>query len=225
MTSIPIYGFDIETDTAADQIDPNIPAGLDHRAATVTSAAIWCLATGDGIVFGEALTVGANRLEKLDAERRLLNELVTYVQVMPAGIIATWNGANFDLPWVRHRLNLHQLNGGPDLVAASDRAPKYEPLPGEHRTGYRARWAAHDHVDVAFAYRQFAVDHDVRHSLKPVATAACIEVIEEDASSTHLLGTLELATYNLSDARATAKLAGRHLANGDTTWLDSGGEP
>ena len=77
---LPLYGLDIETDTTVDGLDPS-------RAASVAVG----LATpeGDEVFLGDESGI----LARLD--RRLAQ--------LPAGVVVTWNGSSFDLPFLAAR--------------------------------------------------------------------------------------------------------------------------
>ena len=81
-----LHGLDIETDTEA--------GGLDPRTACITAVAV----ASDG---GTRVFDGA--------EADLLRALDVHVAALPAGVIVTWNGAAFDLPFLFDRAQ----RGGP----------------------------------------------------------------------------------------------------------------
>jgi hypothetical protein len=63
-------------------------------------------------------------------------------------------------------------------------------------------------LDVAYVWKDWALDNGVTWSLKPVAKALEIEgVIEVDRERVHLLTVPERMAYNLSDVVATYRLA------------------
>ena len=106
----PIYGLDIETDTTIDGLDPAV-------ASIVTVA----LSTPEG----DEVLAGPERELFLALDRRLAD--------LPAGVIATWNGAVFDLPFLAHRARWWGMHLGLRLQGQ----------PGS----YRATWHEHGHVD------------------------------------------------------------------------------
>ncbi|MCB0977263.1 MAG: hypothetical protein KDB02_07355 [Acidimicrobiales bacterium] len=123
-----IYGLDIETDTGAGSIDPaetRIRAiGLSVRNADRTF-------TGD--------------------EATILRQVDEALADLPGGILATWNGATFDLPFISDRARL--LGVALDLTLCSDRRRRTTRalLPG-HDGAYRATWGAHRHLDTFRIY-------------------------------------------------------------------------
>ena len=171
-----LYGLDIETDTATD--------GLDPRLSAVVAAAV---STPDRDV---VLT---------GPEAELLRGLDSLLDELPAGVIVTWNGSAFDLPYLADR---GQLCGVPlGLRLTPDPAlPTRTPLPG-HSGSYRARWGPHRHLD---AYRVYRNDLkrllDVSCSLKSVARLLGMPVVEVDTTRVHMLEPDHLATYVASDA-------------------------
>lgn len=185
MQSPPLYGLDIETDTAVD--------GLDAQRAAVVAAAL-STAEGDEVFLGEESDI----LRRLD---RRLGQL-------PAGVIVTWNGRSFDLPFLAHRamragipLDLRLALHGPD------RAP-WPPADG----GYRARWGPHAHLDGYLLYRA-----DVRRvfgvscGLKALSRMTGLAPVQVDYDALHELDDGLLAAYVASDARLARELVDRRL--------------
>lgn len=123
-----IYGIDIETEADRGSIDPNeapIRAiGLSVRNAEHTF-------TGD--------------------EATILRRVDATLSTLPSGILATWNGAIFDLPYIADRARL--LGVAVDLVLCADhrRRASRALLPG-HDGAYRARWGEHRHLDTFRLY-------------------------------------------------------------------------
>ncbi|CAN5798387.1 hypothetical protein BH10ACT1_BH10ACT1_11010 [soil metagenome] len=125
-----IYGIDIETDTTCD--------GLDPAVASVLTIAL-SGRSFDDLFIGDEATM----LRALDA--RLAS--------LPAGVLATWNGATFDLPFIADRARL--LGVDLDLHLCLDRRLTLDraPLPG-HAGAYRGSWGAHAHLDTFRLYGQ-----------------------------------------------------------------------
>ena len=194
---IPVYGFDIETDTTVN--------GLDPRVSQVTSVAIWSLTEQRCIADVD--------------ERELLFELARLVESLPAGIMAGWNSAVFNLPFLATRAELLGISLPFTLVPDPAITPKYGFTP-PHTSGYRARVGEHVHADIAYAYKLDASWLGVSWSLKPVARAFGIQMVEVDRERMHELSADELVAYNLSDARGTCLLA-RGLGDRLAGWLDS----
>jgi DNA polymerase elongation subunit (family B) len=181
-----IYGLDIETDTTVD--------GLDPAVAPVVTVAL-SGPRGDEVFEGDEASV----LSALDARLRAL----------APGVLATWNGAAFDLPFLADRARACGLALGlrlvPDPTDMLDRCP----LPG-HVGAYRAWWYGHRHLD---AYRVYRGDVGrVLHlscSLKAVARLVGIRPVEVDRERIHELAPAVLADYVASDARLARLLAER----------------
>ncbi len=189
MTRRPVvYGLDIETDTSLN--------GLDPRVAPVVTVAL-SLDGHDEIFSGR--------------ESTLLFDLTERLRSLPAGVIATWNGAAFDLPFLAQRAEVHRLELGLllrlDPTLAGDRAP----LPG-HRGAYRGAWHHHSHLD---AYRLYRNDVGpmlrVSCSLKSIARLVGLVPVEVDRTRIHDLSNEALHAYASSDARLARVLAERRM--------------
>ena len=77
----PVYGLDIETDTATDGLDPQV-------------GRILCIGiSGSG---GELVLAHHD-------EAALLADLDDWLADMTPGVLATWNGSAFDLPYLATR--------------------------------------------------------------------------------------------------------------------------
>ncbi len=123
-----VYGLDIETDNSID--------GLDPAVAPVVAVAL-SSAAGDELFVGAEATL----FEALDA--RLAD--------LTPGIIATWNGAAFDLPFLADRARLIGVSLGLRLRLDRRLTLQRAPLPG-HAGAYRAAWHHHSHVDTFRVY-------------------------------------------------------------------------
>src|SRR3954470_8978838 len=130
----PLYGLDIETDTAVDGLDPSV-----GRVLAVAVVADDAHASG---VFDHA------------DERALLEHLDRHLAALPPGVLVTWNGARFDLPYLATRADRLGVPLGLQLRLDPALAGQHDPLPG-HEGAYRARWHHHDHLD---AYRLYRAD-------------------------------------------------------------------
>jgi len=181
-----IYGLDIETDTTVDGLDP-------MRSPVVTAA----LSTphADEVFTGSEPEI----LEALDGRLRGLE----------AGVLATWNGAAFDLPFLADRAAACGLTLGLRLTPDRTVPPGHDPLPG-HAGAYRASWYGHRHLD---AYRVYRADVGpllrVSCSLKAVARLVGLTPVEVDRERIHDLPAAALAAYVASDARLARVLAER----------------
>ena len=171
MSDAPIYGLDIETDTTTD--------GLDPRVAAVVAVA----------VAGEGVEVVLEADEAHEAE--LLRTLDATLADLAPGVIVTWNGAGFDLPFLHDRARHHGLPLGLRLVADPGIGGRSEPLPG-HAGAYRATWHRHRHLD---GYQLFRSDVGatlgLSCGLKSLARLVGLPVVEVDRSRIHELSDAE----------------------------------
>lgn len=184
-----VYGLDIETDTTEN--------GLDPRVASVVTVA---LATPGY----EAVFTGR--------EDVLLYDLDESLRRLPPGVIATWNGAAFDLPFIADRAALWDLDLGLCLEHDPALTLHRAPLPG-HCGAYRASWYAHGHLD---AYRVYRSDVGpalrISCSLKSIARFVGLSPVEVDRTRIHDLSNEALHAYAASDARLARTLAERRWA-------------
>lgn len=208
-----LYALDIETDTSPgrNRCALDLPAGLDPCCSAVISVAVRDTAARRSEYFS---------IDDLGSEVAVLTALDQFLRDAPEGVVVTWNGANFDLPYLATRYERCGYGSALRIAPTDDRPPKYEPLPSRNPLGYIAAWGQHRHIDVAFAYAEFAAAHDVKWSLKPVALAAGIDMVTVDASAVDSLSPAELRDYNVSDVIGTAALAARLDAATFARWLD-----
>jgi uncharacterized protein YprB with RNaseH-like and TPR domain len=182
----PVYGLDIETDTTVDGLDP-------ARSAVLTAAL-----SLDGLdeVFS-------------GPEPELLCALDRRLAELEPGVIATWNGAAFDLPFLADRAWRWRIRLGLRVRHDPTIPLSYEPLPG-HPGAYRAAWHHHAHVD---AYRLYRGDVGpalrVSCSLKSIARLVGLVPIEVDRTKVHDLSREALHAYAASDARLARVLTER----------------
>jgi DNA polymerase elongation subunit (family B) len=193
-----IYGLDIETDTTP--LADGSARGLDPATTTIVNI---------------ALSVGEDVIVFRGEERNLLVALDRYLLGLQPGLIATWNGAVFDLPFIADRADAVGVQLGLELSADRSIVPKYEFLPG-HNSAYQGSWASsgsvpHAHMDVAYALKENARALNIAWSLKPVARHYGLSPMEVDRTAVHLLSAEEQDAYVASDARVTAALAARLL--------------
>jgi DNA polymerase elongation subunit (family B) len=181
-----IYGLDIETDTTVDGLDP-------VRSPVVTAA----LSTPDD---DEVFT---------GTETAILGALDNRLRALPAGVLATWNGAAFDLPFLADRAAACGVALGLRLAPDPTGLPTHDPLPG-HAGAYRASWYGHRHLD---GYRVYRADVGpllrVSCSLKAIARLVGLAPVEVDRERIHDLPAAALAAYVASDARLARVLAER----------------
>jgi hypothetical protein len=185
-----VYGLDIETDTTEN--------GLDPRVASVVTVAL--SAPGlDEVFSGRESTI------LFDVDQRLRG--------LPGGVLATWNGAAFDLPFLADRAARHGLELGLRLQFDPTLAMRRAPLPG-HRGAYRGAWYEHGHID---AYRLYRGDVGpslrVSCSLRSIARLVGLSPIEVDRGRIHDLSNEALHAYASSDARLARVLTERRWAS------------
>jgi uncharacterized protein YprB with RNaseH-like and TPR domain len=182
----PIYGLDIETDTTVDGLDPSV-----SRIVAVA------LSTG-----------GVDELFE-GPEDELLVALDDRLGDLEPGVLATWNGSAFDLPFIADRAARWRLRLGLRIVADPRIRHRHEPLPG-HQHCYRAAWFDHGHLD---AYRLYRDDVGpalrISCSLKSIARFVGLAPLEVDRERIHDLTREALHAYAASDARLARVLAER----------------
>jgi DNA polymerase elongation subunit (family B) len=185
-----VYGLDIETDTTTN--------GLDPAVARVLTIAL----SSDGIdeVFS-------------GDEPSILDSLDHHLAQLEPGVIATWNGAAFDLPFIADRAARCGVGLGLRLQLDPGMSMRRSPLPG-HRGAYRARWHGHGHID---AYRLYRGDVGpalrVSCSLKAIARLVGLAPIEVDRTRIHDLTNEALHAYASSDARLARVLTQRRWSS------------
>lgn len=181
-----MYGIDIETDTSVD--------GLDPAVSPVISAAI----VGPGI---ELVIDGPEPALLLGIERA--------VRALPAGVLITWNGSAFDLPFLVDRARVVGVRLGLRIRHDPGIVLSREPLRG-HPGAYRATWHQHRHLDGYRLYRS-EIDPESGQScgLKPLARSLGLEVVEVDRERMHQLDASTLRRYVLSDANLALELVAR----------------
>jgi hypothetical protein len=184
---VPLYGLDIETDTTLDGLDPEV--GRVLAVAVAGDAGVEVLADAD--------------------EAQLLGRLDARLRGLPRGVVVTWNGSGFDLPYLARRADRLGVPLGLELRVDPARRSHHPPLPG-HAAAYRARWHHHAHLDVYRSYRA-DVGPGLRMgcSLKAVAGLAGLAPIEVDVAHVHTLTVDDLTAYVASDAACTRELARR----------------
>lgn len=182
----PVFGLDIETDTRCN--------GLDPRVAAIVAVAV--SSTEGDVVF-----------EGPEAE--IIARVDTHLATLEPGVIATWNGAGFDLPFLAYRAQQCGVPIGLHIEADPHLRLRDHHLPGV-TSGCRAAWNGHGHLDAYRLYRADAVRTlAIGGRLKTIARACGLAPIEVDASCVHHLSGRELARYVASDARCTRLLVER----------------
>ena len=181
-----LYGLDIETDTTTNGLDPSV--------AAVVAVGLSSEAGGDVAFTG--------------AEAQVLADLDAYLATLPPGVIVTWNGASFDLPFLADRAATHGLELGLSILWDPALRKRRDPIPG-HIGAYRARWHTHDHLDAYRAYRRLTDDPELSCALKAVARREGFDPVAVDCEQIHTLTLDDLVSYVLSDARLARLLAAR----------------
>ena len=192
---VPLYGLDIETDTEAGGLDPSLARIL---AVAVSST------TGDAVFQGD--------------ESSILTRVDAYLAGLAPGVVVTWNGSTFDIPFIVHRAGLIGLELG--LSAhRDDRLPHRDPIVGLDGV-YRATWHGHRHLD---GYRLYRSDVGrtlpVSCGLKSISRLVGLSPVEVDVVHLHELRSTDVAAYVASDARMARLLVERRLP-GSLSWAD-----
>jgi DNA polymerase elongation subunit (family B) len=188
---IPYYGLDIETDTTVNGLDPT-QAEIVAIALTMPYSSVQ-----DVVLTGP--------------EAQMLRDLDQLLQELPPGVLVTWNGAAFDLPFLAERARragvpMHlRLAEDPSLDGAGRPSR-------DGRSAYRASWGAHRHLD---GYRLYRADVGrtlgLPCGLKPMAKLVGLEPVEVDREQIHQLSAQDLHEYVASDARLARELVVRRL--------------
>ena len=137
-------------------------------------------------------------------EASILGEVVAYLRTLTSGAtLVTWNGAEFDLPFIQARAHRLDLDIGLRIEPTGEIGKYGKPL-------YEGTWVGHNHVDIAPAYRTIAEQAGIRWSLKPVARHILgMDPIEVDRRGAAIaaMPRRELIAYVCSDTTITAALA------------------
>ena len=176
----PHYGLDIETDTTVDGLDPALAAVVAVAVATPGR---------DVVLLGD--------------EADLLRRLEELLRDLEPGVLVTWNGAGFDLPFLAERAARHRVELGLRLFVPEGDQPS---------RCYTATWGAHAHLD---GYRLYRGDVGRRLGfscgLKAMARLVGVAPVEVDRCRIHDLDESDLASYVASDARLARDLVARRL--------------
>lgn len=179
-----IYGLDIETDTTDD--------GLDPAVASVRAVAL------SGRSFDE-LYVGD--------EIEILRSLDARLAALPTGVVATWNGSAFDLPFLADRARILGIDLGLKLCLDRRLTLHRAPLPG-HAGAYRASWHDHGHLDTFRIYGN-ADGAAQRLSLRSLGRFVGLGAHDVHPARTQTLSNEALHACAPSDARLARVLAER----------------
>lgn len=184
-----MYGLDIETDTTVDGLDPGVARIL---TVALSSEEVDELFTGP--------------------EPQLLAELDERLRTLPPGVLATWNGAAFDLPFIADRAEMLDLDIGLRLQLDRSITLRRAPLPG-HEGAYRGAWYDHQHLDAYRVYRgDVGPSLRISCSLKSIARFVGLAPVEVDRAQIHDLSNEALHAYAASDARLARVLTERRWA-------------
>lgn len=182
-SSIPqCYGLDIETDTTVD--------GLDASCSAIVAVAV-STASGDEVFLGD--------------EEDILTSTDRFLATLEPGLLITWNGSSFDLPFILER--------GARLGLSLGLRAGREPSGSDAVAGARAsRWWSHRHID---GYRLYRADVarilGVSCGLKPLSRLVGLTPVEVDRTKIHELESAEIRDYVASDARLARELVLRRM--------------
>jgi uncharacterized protein YprB with RNaseH-like and TPR domain len=179
------YGLDIETDTTVD--------GLDATVAAIVAVAV-STADEDFVLQGEEL--------------QILTDLEELVSSLAPGVLITWNGNYFDLPFIAERAARGEvalgLRFGP---GESSRWPA-----AKHPRPYSCSWGEHRHLDGYQLYRaDLGRQFKISCGLKALSRMLGLAPVEVDRTQIHLLSEQEMHEYVASDARLARELVGRRM--------------
>lgn len=178
-----IYGLDIETDTRHDGLDPAIA-----RIVTIALSG----PSFDDLYVGDEAT--------------MLSSLDVRLASLPPGVLATWNGATFDLPFIAERARLLGLDLGLHLCLDRRLTLGRAPLPG-HAGAYRGVWGRHGHLDTFRLYGQSAPGSWT--SLRSIGRLVGLGGPHPAAARGQDLANEVLHAHATSDARLARVLASR----------------
>jgi DNA polymerase elongation subunit (family B) len=179
---LPLYGLDIETDTSC--------GGLDPRLGGIVAAAVSTPSRTDVLT---------------GAERDVLVSLDRLLGGLAPGVVVTWHGAGFDLPFLADRAERAGIRLGLALQLDGSIDVR-RPLPG-HAGAYRAWWGAHTHLDAYQLFRDVGRAVLLSCSLKSMARFFGFEPVEVDRARIHDLADDDLSAYVASDATLARQLA------------------
>ncbi len=179
-----VYGLDIETDTSIDGLDPDVAPVV--AVAVATEHGEWVF---DG------------------PENQLLTELDHFVSGLADGIVVTWYGSGFDLPYLDRRAEILGRRLGLEITSVGER----DAVGGAKR--HRGVWYGHRHLDAYLVYRNDLPRLlEVSCSLKSVSRLLGFDPLEVDIDQLHELAPHELRAYVASDARLCRAAALRRWA-------------
>ena len=183
---IPLVSLDIETDTSGG-------GGLDPTTSKVVAASLAYSDTDKVEVFDS------------NSEEEILQD-IEKVLTARTGLLVTWNGAGFDLPFLYARYGFTKTTTSLRVAADPSIPAKYAP-PAGLGPPVRSTWNHLAHVDISYLYAGVAREGNIKWSLKSVAKHLGYSPVEVDRERVHALTPEELREYVASDALVTVKLA------------------
>lgn len=239
-----IYGLDIETDTARGGLDPeHAPivavalcgvhedstgldsTGLDRTARDSTAVnSTAANSTAQENTGGEAWTIVLD-----GSEADILRKLDDAIATLAPGVLVTWNGSRFDLPFIADRAHRIGVPIGLCLEPDAHHRSRHEPLPG-HSGGYVGSWHSQRHLDAYVVYRaDVGASLGLPCGLKPLSRMVGLSPVEVDRTAIHELSDEDLNDYVASDAVLARELAIRRWATAhrsiDVVVGDPSGSP
>ena len=151
-------------------------------------------------------------------ERTMLVELDALLADLHGGVLVTWNGSGFDLPFIATRAEALDVPLGLSIRYDPSIPGRHDPLPG-HPGRVRGRWHALGHIDGYQAYRaDVGRVLPVSCGLKSLARLVGLPLVEVDRSAIHLLSEAERRAYVASDAMLARALVERRADA--MRWID-----
>lgn len=139
----------------------------------------------------------------------ILRELDEAIAALPGGVLVTWNGSRFDMPFLADRARLTSTTIGLRLAPDELHRSRHDPLPG-HAGGYLASWHGQRHLDAYQVYRaDVGASLHLPCGLKPLSRMMRLSPVEVDRSAIHELSAEALNEYVASDAVLARELAMR----------------
>lgn len=141
------------------------------------------------------------------AEADILRELDAAIAALAPGVLVTWNGSRFDLPFLADRAQMLGVSLGLALAPDPHHRSRHEPLPG-HSGGYVASWHQQRHLDAYAVYRaDVGASLGIPCGLKPLSKMLGLHPVEVDRAAIHELSGEALNEYVASDAILARELA------------------
>lgn len=151
-------------------------------------------------------------------EPSMLTELDAMLADLGPGVLVTWNGAGFDLPFIATRAAALGVSLGLRIRYDASIPGHHDPLPG-HPSRVRGSWHALGHIDGYQAYRSdVGRVLPVSCGLKSLARLVGLPLVEVDRSAIHRLSAAERRAYVASDATLARALVARRADA--FRWID-----